>query len=87
MSLEDGKAFNEKLIPICRGDVAPDRTAPAEYILYDLWESMRAHDRPLADDILEPCFNFMRAQNDARRLKFMDLGAYLEYREEDVGGA
>lgn len=87
MSLEEGKAYNEKLIPICRGEVAPDRSVPAEYILYDLWEGMRAHDRPLADDILEPCFKFMRAQTDPERLRDMDLRAYLKYRERDVGGA
>lgn len=87
MSLEEGKAYNENLIPICRGDIAPDRSVPAEYILYDLWEDMRAHDRPLADDILEPCFNFMRAQTDPERLEDMDLRAYMRYRERDVGGA
>lgn len=87
MSLEEGRTYNERLMPIFRGDVAPDRNVPAEYIVYDLWEAMRAHDRPLADGILEPCFSFMRAQTDAERLKDMDVRAYLEYREADVGGA
>lgn len=87
MSLEEGRAYNEKLMPICRGDVAPDRNEPVEYIMYDLWEDMRAHDRALADDILEPCFDFMRAQTDPERLKYMDLKDYLKYREADVGGA
>ncbi|OTB02484.1 hypothetical protein M426DRAFT_322581 [Hypoxylon sp. CI-4A] len=87
MSLEDGKAYNEKLIPISRGDVLPDRSVPVEYITYDLWESMRAHDRIMADDILEPVFTFMRAQTDSVRLEAMDLGRYLEYRERDVGKA
>lgn len=87
MSLDEGRAYNEKLMPICRGTIAPDRNVPAEYILYDLWEAMRAHDRPLTDAILEPCFDFMRAQTDPARLKSLDLGAYLKYREADVGGA
>ena len=87
MSFEDGKAYNEKLMPISRGDVLPDRSVPAEYITYDLWESMRAHDYKLADEILEPVFTFMRAQTDPQRKNKMELGGYLEYRERDVGKA
>ncbi|KAK2755480.1 carbonyl reductase (NADPH-dependent) ari1 [Arachnomyces sp. PD_36] len=87
MSFEDGSAYNEKLIPISRGDVLPDRSVPVEYITYDLWESMRAHDRAMADEILEPVFLFMRAQTDRTRTRPMGLGGYLEYRERDVGKA
>ena len=87
MSFVAGKAYNEKLMPISRGDVLPDRNVPVEYITYDLWESMRACDRKLADEILEPVFTFMRAQTDPRRKDTMELGAYLEYRERDVGKA
>ncbi|OCL11144.1 Aristolochene synthase [Glonium stellatum] len=87
MSFAEGEAYNEKLIPISRGDVLPDRSIPAEYILYDLWESMRAHDKELADEILEPTFTFMRAQTDRARLKINELGEYLKYREKDVGKA
>jgi aristolochene synthase len=87
MSLEDGKAYNEKLMPITRGEALPDRNIPVEWITYDLWESMRAHDRAMADDIQEPVFTFMRAQTDSKRLEKMGLGTYLEYREADVGKA
>ncbi|PVH90808.1 Aristolochene synthase in complex with 12,13 Difluorofarnesyl diphosphate [Periconia macrospinosa] len=87
MSLEDGRVYNEKLMPISRGDVLPDRNIPVEWITYDLWESMRAFDRKLADEILEPVFTFMRAQTDPRRKKLMDFSEYLEYRERDVGKA
>ncbi|KAL5384423.1 carbonyl reductase (NADPH-dependent) ari1 [Paraphaeosphaeria minitans] len=87
MSLEDGRAYNEKLMPISRGDVLPDRNVPVEWITHDLWESMRAFDRKLADEILEPVFTFMRAQTDPRRKNVMDFGEYLEYRERDVGKA
>ncbi|KAL8635775.1 MAG: hypothetical protein Q9228_006771 [Teloschistes exilis] len=89
LSLEDGKAYNENLIPISRGEVTPDRNKPAEFILYDLWESMRAHDKELADEILEPYFTFMRAQTDPARTDgtVKKLGPYLEYREKDVGKA
>lgn len=62
-------------------------SVPVEYILYDLWESMRAHDKHLADEVLEPVFTFMRAQTDKARLEINELGHYLEYREKDVGKA
>ncbi|KAK7749839.1 carbonyl reductase (NADPH-dependent) ari1 [Cytospora paraplurivora] len=87
MSLAEGSAYNEKLIPIARGHVLPDRSVPVEYITYDLWESMRAHDKELADEILEPTFVFMRAQTDKARLKPMNMGDYFDYREKDVGKA
>ncbi|CAI7630480.1 unnamed protein product [Penicillium glandicola] len=85
MSFTDGEAYNNRLIPISRGDVLPDRTKPEEFILYDLWESMRAHDKELADEVLEPTFVFMRAQTDRARLTIQELGRYLEYREKDGG--
>ncbi|KAL9628711.1 MAG: hypothetical protein Q9164_007167 [Protoblastenia rupestris] len=87
MSFADGEAYNAKLIPISRGEVLPDRSKPEEFILYDLWESMRAHDRELADEVLEPTFTFMRAQTDKARLSIKELGHYLIYREKDVGKA
>lgn len=87
MSLEEGSKYNENLIPISRGDVLPNRDIPVEWITYDLWESMRAYDKPLADEILEPVFVFMRAQTDKARLTIQGLGPYLEYRERDVGKA
>lgn len=87
MSFADGEAYNNRLIPISRGEVLPDRTKPEEFILYDLWESMRAHDKELADEVLEPTFTFMRAQTDRARLTISELGHYLEYREKDVGKA
>jgi aristolochene synthase len=85
MSLADGEGYNAKLMPLSRGDVLPDRSVPVEYITYDLWESMRAHDLERANEILEPVFVFMRAQTDKARMKQMGLKEYLEYRERDVG--
>lgn len=46
---------------------------------------MRKCDKELADDVLEPCFDFMRSQTDPRRLTKMNLSEYLEYRLDDVG--
>lgn len=87
MSLDEGSTYNEKLISISRGDVAPDRTIPAQWIMYDLWEDMRACDHILADELLEPVFTFMRAQTDKTRLTIHQFGEYLDYREKDVGQA
>lgn len=86
MSLAAGAEYNERLMRISRGAL-PDNSIPAESITYELWESMRAHDFDMANDILEPVFVFMRAQTDSTRLKPLDLRAYLEYRERDVGKA
>lgn len=85
MSFDDGAAYNAKLMPLARGTVAPDRSVPVEYIMYDLWESMRKLDEKMANDILEPTFEFMRAQTDKVRGKSMGLREYFHYRERDVG--
>lgn len=87
MSFEAGSAYNEKLIPISRGDALPSSQDPVEHITYDLWNNMRACDHDLANDVLEPVFTVMRAQTDKTRVGIKDLGAYLEYRERDVGQA
>jgi aristolochene synthase len=85
MSLEEGERYNLRLMDLSRGDVLPDRSIAAEFIISDLWESMRAHDLAMVDDVLEPVFVFMRAQTDPMRLREMNLREYLEYRERDVG--
>ena len=87
MSFKDGKAYNDRLVPISRGHVLPDRNDPVQYITYDLWEDMRACDGQLADEILEPVFAFMEAQTDPKRKDIFDFGAYVKYREADVGKA
>ncbi|KAK1854263.1 aristolochene synthase [Colletotrichum chrysophilum] len=87
MSLEDGSAYNERLILLSKGDTQPDRNVPVEWITYDLWNDMRSCDKALAEEILEPVFTFMRAQTDKSRLSIQELGEYLRYRERDVGKA
>ncbi|KAM4057643.1 aristolochene synthase prx2 [Hirsutella rhossiliensis] len=87
MSFDEGEKYNATLILIARGDVLPNRAVPAEYMFYDLWESMRTHDKDLANEVLEPTFVFMRAQTDRSRKEISELGQYLEYRERDVGKA
>lgn len=87
MSLQDGKAYNESLMPICKGDKLPDRSVPAQWMMYDLWEDMRKCDKTLANEVLEPVFKFMRAQTSHERLNIQGLGRYLQYRQADVGQA
>ncbi|KAI2628690.1 putative aristolochene synthase [Hypoxylon sp. NC1633] len=87
MSFEDGEVYNAELMPIMSGDKQPNRSSPVESIMWDLWEDMRACDRDLANEILEPVFVFMRAQTDKSRKDIKGLGAYLLYRERDVGKA
>ena len=56
-----------------------------ERVMFDVWEDMRRLDQPLADEVLEPAFEFMRAQTDKSRLHITELGEYLKCRERDVG--
>lgn len=62
LSLDEGKAYNDRLKPLCRGDVLPNRSDPVEWIMFDLWESMRATDVVLASGIINPLLRFMDAQ-------------------------
>ncbi|KAI5920659.1 Aristolochene synthase [Camillea tinctor] len=87
MSLKDAEAYNERLILIARGIQKPDRSIPAEWIMWDLWEDMRAHDAELAYTVEGPCFLFMRAQVDKTRLHTGNLADYFEFREKDIGTA
>lgn len=87
MSLEEGKAYNDRLKPLCRGESLPSRSDPVGWIMYDLWESMRATEPELAHGIIEPLFAFMDAQTSNARLQINDISQYLEYRQADVGQA
>ncbi|CAG8952973.1 hypothetical protein HYFRA_00003163 [Hymenoscyphus fraxineus] len=87
MSFDDGKAYNERLMPIARGDSKPDPTIPVEWMFEEIWSGMRAQDSTLANNVLEPCFVFMRAQTDKSRRNINEFGEYMNYREKDVGSA
>ena len=87
MSFQHGEKYNEILMGFCTGKTLPDRFDPVQWIMFDLWESMRACDRHLADGVLEPVFTFMRAQTSKTRLSITSLDEYLDYRQGDVGQA
>ncbi|KAI1635180.1 Aristolochene synthase [Biscogniauxia mediterranea] len=84
-SLEDAQEYNERLILIARGVQKPDRSIPAEWIMWDIWEEMRAVDAELAHKLEEPTFIFLRAQVDKTRLDTGDLATYFQFREKDIG--
>ncbi|KAI0179446.1 Aristolochene synthase from penicillium Roqueforti [Hypoxylon sp. FL1284] len=85
LSLADGAAYNEHLMPLCKGEAQPNKNIPVEWMMYQIWEEMRQCNRELADQVLEPVFTFMRAQTSSERLHIKDLGPYLRYRQSDVG--
>ena len=87
MSSEEGSAYNESSIPFCQGERLPERSIPVQWIMFELWEDMRACDKKLADELQEPVFIFMRAQTSRTRLTVRSLGPYLEHRQGDVGQA
>lgn len=85
MSVEEGVAHNSKVIECARGNLIPDRNVPAQYIMYDLFESMREVDLQLANELLESTIKFLVAQADGSRMKPMTLDEYWTYRYEDLG--
>ncbi|KAF2492611.1 Aristolochene synthase in complex with 12,13 Difluorofarnesyl diphosphate [Lophium mytilinum] len=87
MSLQDGKDYNESLMPFCTGNVQPNQDDPVQWMMYEIWEEMRALDRQLAEDVVQPVFLFMRAQTSKERLSITRLHQYFQYRQGDVGQA
>lgn len=85
MSVKEGAAYNAKIIECSRGTVLPDRSVPAQWIMYDLFEGMRDVDKQLADELLEPTIDFLVAQVDGNRTKPMTLKEYFDYRDADLG--
>jgi len=60
MSFDNGRAYNNPLMPIMRGDIQPDAGRAVEVMMWEMWESMGACDRVLAELTLEDTFVFMR---------------------------
>ncbi|KAI0154589.1 terpenoid synthase [Xylariaceae sp. FL1272] len=85
MSVEEGVLHNTSVIECASGTRLPDPQNAAEVILHDLFESMRAVDTVLADELLVPTIDFFQAQADGGRMKPMTLGEYFEYRDADLG--
>jgi aristolochene synthase len=84
MSLEEGKAFNSKIVKCARGMTHPDRVVPAQWIRYDTFNEMRALDKPLADDVLQYVVGWLLAQ-DGKKFMPMDSKEYFHFRDADFG--
>ena len=84
ISVEESVARNFKVIECARGNLLPNRNVPAQRIMYDLFEDMRAVDRQFADELLEPTIDFLVAQADEQRMKPMTLKEYFDYRDADL---
>ena len=85
MSLEEGKAFYAKLIPLAKGARLPDRDDALEWITYDLFASMRDCDAGLTDEVLDGVILCLKAQVDTARTKCEDIGSLLRQRVKEGG--
>ncbi|KAF2638098.1 Aristolochene synthase in complex with 12,13 Difluorofarnesyl diphosphate [Massarina eburnea CBS 473.64] len=85
LSFADGEAYNNRLMDLALRKADHDASIPLEYMWHDIWESMSALDAELAEAVKEPVFVFLRATTDRERGRKPTFGAYLKYREGDVG--
>lgn len=85
MSLEEGKKLYKRLIPIAMGKKLPNRSDPYEWITYDVWTSMRACDKELADHVLREALVCITAQVDSVRFACPDMGSLLRQRIKEGG--
>ena len=87
MSVEEGKKLYKRLIPIAMGKKLPDRKDPYEWIIYDVFTSMRACDKELADQVLREAMVCITAQVDTVRHACPDMGTLLRQRIKEGGCA
>lgn len=87
MSLEEGQTFYKRLIPIAMGKKLPNRSDSYEWITYDVFTSMRACDKELADEVLQQALVCITAQVDSKRLACPDMGSLLRQRIKEGGCA
>lgn len=87
MDLEEGKMFCKKLIPIAMGEKLPNRSEPYEWITYDVFTSMRACDKELADQVFQGALVSITGQVDSGRLTCSDMGSLLRQRTREAGCA
>lgn len=87
MSLEEGSTLVERIISIVKGDIEPNPSVPAEWMMREVWDNLSSIDAELTDDMKEPAYLFWRSQVAAERLKPKTLKSYLHYREADIASA
>lgn len=84
MSLKEGAALIERIISIVKGDIKPNASVPAEWMMKEVWDNLASIDQVLTDEMKEPAFVFWRSQVADERLKPKTLKTYLRYREDDI---
>jgi aristolochene synthase len=84
-STEEMVSYNDRLIQVAQGIVAPDSTVCAKRVLQESVQSMRSMDEVLANEVVEGFSILLQTQADQRRLRIEHLGPYLECRENDIG--
>ncbi|KAI4268137.1 MAG: hypothetical protein LQ337_008024, partial [Flavoplaca oasis] len=85
LSISEGKALYERLVPIALGKTQPDRNDPYEWMTYDIWKSMRATDPELTEVVWQGALLCITAQVDDARMKCPDLGSLLKHRAKEAG--
>ncbi|KAL9607059.1 MAG: hypothetical protein Q9204_009377, partial [Flavoplaca sp. TL-2023a] len=85
LSISEGKALYERLVPIALGKTQPDRNEPYEWMTYDIWKSMRATDPELTEVVWQGALLCITAQVDDARTKCPDLGSLLKHRAKEAG--
>ncbi|KAL8838595.1 MAG: hypothetical protein Q9176_004992 [Flavoplaca citrina] len=85
LSISEGKALYERLVPIALGKTQPDRNDPYEWMTYDIWKSMRATDPELTEVVWQGALLCITAQVDDARTKCPDLGSLLKHRAKEAG--
>ncbi|KAJ5355833.1 hypothetical protein N7517_010442 [Penicillium concentricum] len=85
MSFTQMLSYRDQVMKIALGTANPDRRICLEWMLHDTVMAMRSMDELLASDIAQGFCQLLQAQTSQERSTIKTLGAYLRFREIDVG--
>ena len=85
MTLQDGKAFYQRLILLAKGKALPNREDPYEWITYDTFATMRAVNEAQTEAVLQDAILCVTAQVDDARNHCVGMGALLKQRYKEGG--
>ena len=85
MTLENGKAFYQRLILLAQGKTLPNREDAQEWITYDTFASLRAVDEEQANGIIQGVNLCFFAQVDPARKQCVGMGQLLRHRYKEGG--
>ena len=87
MSVEEGKTFYARFLPLVEGKRLPDRKNILEWLIYDVFASMRECDPKLTDDAIEGAKICVKAMVDPAREECTDMGSLIRQRGKEGGCA